>query len=46
MLKRKIYDFLLEWKKTKKHECLLINGARQVGKTYVIEKFGKDNYKL
>ena len=45
MLKRKIYDFLVEWKKTKKHECLLINGARQVGKTYIIEKFGKDNYK-
>ena len=45
MLKRKIYDFLLEWKRTKKHECLLINGARQVGKTYIIEKFGKDNYK-
>ncbi len=45
MLKRKIYDVLLEWKRTKKHECLLINGARQVGKTYIVEKFGEDNYK-
>ncbi len=45
MLKRKIYDVLVEWKKTKKTECLLINGARQVGKTYIIEKFGKDHYK-
>ncbi len=45
MLKRKIYDVLVEWKKAKKNECLLINGARQVGKTYIIERFGKDNYK-
>lgn len=45
MLKRKIYDTLLEWKKTKKNECLLVNGARQVGKTFIIEKFGLDNYK-
>ncbi len=45
MLRRKIYDVLKEWKKTKKHECLLVNGARQVGKTYIIERFGQDNYK-
>lgn len=44
MLKRKIYNSLLNWKKTKKQECLLIKGARQVGKTYIIEKFGKENY--
>lgn len=45
MLKRKIYDYLLEWKKTKKNECLLVNGARQVGKTFIIEQFGKAEYK-
>ncbi len=45
MLKRKIYNTLLEWKRTKKNECLLVNGARQVGKTFIIEKFGKTNYK-
>ena len=45
MLKRKIYDELLSWKKNKKEECLLIKGARQVGKTFIINKFGKDNYK-
>lgn len=44
MLKRKIYDTLLEWKKTKNRECLLVKGARQVGKTFIIEQFGKDNY--
>lgn len=45
MLKRKIYDELLNWKKTKDRECLLIKGARQIGKTFIIDKFGKDNYK-
>ncbi len=45
MLKRKFYDTLLDWKRTKKKECLLVNGARQIGKTYIIERFGIDNYK-
>ena len=36
--------YLLEWKSTKKNECLLIKGARQVGKTFIIREFGK-NYK-
>ncbi len=44
MLRRKMYDVLLSWKKDKKKECLLVNGARQVGKTYIIERFGLDNY--
>jgi predicted AAA+ superfamily ATPase len=44
MLKRKIYDDLAIWKSTKSQECLLIRGARQIGKTYIIEQFGKDNY--
>ena len=48
MLRRKIYDQLLSWK-AKKHEkgmkeCLLIKGARQVGKSYIVEQFGKENY--
>lgn len=30
MLRRKMYDVLLSWKKNKKKECLLVNGARQV----------------
>lgn len=44
MLKRKILEYLLEWKKSKINECLLIKGARQVGKTFIIREFGK-NYK-
>ncbi len=44
MLKRKIYDVLLEWKNKKDRECLLVQGARQIGKTFIIEEFGKRNY--
>ena len=45
MLKRKITDKLLEWKSQKKNECLMVKGARQIGKTYTIRHFGKENYK-
>lgn len=44
MLKRKIYDELLKWKNTKSRECLLVKGARQIGKTFIIEEFGKNHY--
>ena len=49
MLKRKIYDDLLVWKKRRKEEhvkkCLLVKGARQVGKSFIIKEFGKNEYK-
>lgn len=45
MLKRKIEKELLEWKNKENKMCLVIKGARQVGKTYIIEKFAKENYK-
>ena len=49
MLKRKIYDKLLDWKYKRKTEgikkCLLIKGARQVGKSFIIKEFGKKEYK-
>lgn len=44
MLKRKITAVLENWKKTKKNECLLIEGARQIGKSFIIREFGKANY--
>ena len=44
MLKRKLYDELLKWKNENKEECLLIKGARQVGKTYLVRKFGEAEY--
>ncbi|WP_295089470.1 DUF4143 domain-containing protein [Ruminococcus sp.] len=44
MLKRKMYDKLLKWKNDKSEECLLIKGARQVGKTYLVRQFGANEY--
>ena len=43
-MKRKIYDELLSWKKDKQNTCLTIKGQRQVGKTYIVEQFGRENY--
>lgn len=45
MLTRTITQKILEWRKTKRNECLLIMGARQIGKTYVVEDIGKKYYK-
>ena len=45
-MKRKIYDKLLEWKKNDSRDCaLLIDGARRVGKSYIVKEFGKNEYK-
>ena len=44
MLKRTIYKDLLNWKQTHSHKCLMVKGARQVGKTYIIREFGKNEY--
>lgn len=44
MLKRKIINQLIEWKKNSKKKALLVKGARQIGKTTVIREFGKHNY--
>ena len=44
MLKRKFYNTLLDWKSSHGQECLLVKGARQVGKTFIIDFFGKSNY--
>ena len=45
MLKRKITKQLWDWKSAKKKKCLLVLGARQVGKTYAVQNFGKSAYK-
>lgn len=36
---------LEEWKKSKTRKPLIIRGARQVGKTWIMKEFGKNNYK-
>ena len=48
MLRRKAYEELLKWKERRHKnglkESLLIKGARQVGKSYLVEEFGKSEY--
>ena len=44
-MKRKVIDTFLKWKNSKENECLLVRGARQIGKTYAIEHFGREYYK-
>ena len=43
-LKRKIDQYLIEWKKDKYKMPLIVKGARQIGKTDTIENFAKNNY--
>lgn len=46
MLRRKIYDKLLAWKNNQgKKDAVLLRGVRQCGKTYIVRKFGKWEYK-
>lgn len=44
MLKRKATSYIEEWKKTKDKKCLVVQGARQVGKTFEIQHFAQLNY--
>lgn len=44
MLKRRIYNKLIEWKEKPNKKALLIRGPRQVGKTFIIREFGKVEY--
>ena len=44
-LKRKIDNYLIEWKKSVNKLPLIVKGARQIGKTNAIRNFGQNNYK-
>lgn len=44
MLKRKMTAYLKNWSERKDKKCLVVQGARQTGKTYVIERFAEENY--
>ena len=41
---RKIMNYLKEWKKSEHRKPLILQGARQVGKTYTILEFGRTHY--
>ena len=44
-MKRKIYEKLLEWKqKSAGKTALLIDGARRVGESWIVEEFGRNEY--
>ena len=46
IFKRKVYNKLIEWKQNEKGKsALLIEGARRIGKSTVVEEFAKNNYK-
>ena len=44
-LKRDIYQKLINWKKNDSGKVLELEGARQTGKTFILDKFAKENYK-
>jgi predicted AAA+ superfamily ATPase len=43
-MRRKILDSLVEWKNSDERKPLILNGARQVGKTYILEQFGIQHF--
>jgi predicted AAA+ superfamily ATPase len=43
-VKRKLYKQLINWKNNPKRKPLILQGARQVGKTYLVSQFGKQEY--
>ena len=44
MLKRNAENILKNWKDREERKCLLVRGARQVGKTFSVENFGRSAY--
>jgi predicted AAA+ superfamily ATPase len=44
MLKRKFVNTLINWKERPEKMCLVVQGARQVGKTFCIEQFAREQY--
>src|SRR3989339_1938720 len=43
-MKRDIYQNLISWKKSHNRKPLILQGARQVGKTYILKEFGRNEY--
>lgn len=45
-MKRKIYNEMLLWKQNAQGKfALMIDGARRIGKSYIVEEFAKNEYK-
>lgn len=43
-MKRFVYQQLLDWKNSAKRKPLVLNGARQVGKTWLLKEFAQNEY--
>ena len=43
-MKRFILNELVKWKESKYRKPLILKGAKQIGKTYILQQFGKENY--
>jgi len=43
-MKRDIYNSLIKWKASKIRKPLILKGARQTGKTYILKEFGENEY--
>ena len=43
-MKREIYQKLLDWKSNPRRKPLLLQGARQTGKTFILKAFGRNEY--
>jgi len=44
-MKRDIYVKLLAWKSSSRRKPLLLQGARQTGKTFILKEFGRSEYR-
>ena len=44
-MERKISESLVDWKRSKSRKPLVLRGARQVGKTYILKQFGAQEYR-
>ena len=43
-MKRALYNSLLKWKESPRRKPLILEGARQVGKTWLLQEFGRNEY--
>ena len=44
-MKRTVFNSLVKWKNKPNRKPLILQGARQVGKTWLMQEFGKQEYK-
>ena len=45
-MRRSIEPILQQWKDQSDRLPIILRGARQVGKSFIVEKFGKENFEL